>query len=425
MAGLLGSLQSARSGMNVSQTAIQTTSHNISNMNTPGYSRQKVEQSASSAYSYPGYNSSLGAGQLGTGVQANDVVRIRNTFYDFQFRNESHAYGDISVKHDYYTNMENIFNEPSDTSISSALNNLFNGWHELSKDPESIAAKNIVIENSKYLSDNINRVYGKLGNLNENLNKQTENILNDVNSMLEQLNDLDKNIKIVEGSGKSPNDLLDQRDKILDELSFKIDINNSDVQGAIKDGKLELSELIGKDVSGELGACMDMSNEIENCKKNMEDLMDGIANGVNDIYDPTGVEKIFVIEGSTGDKSIKVNQDLLDNPSSLKITSDKALELYNVKSKKVDINGESISVNNYYNGIVQKLGHSTQEVIRNEKNQSKLLLNIDNSRTSVSGVSMDEEMINLMQFQHAYSASAKVVSTIDSLLDVVINGLIR
>jgi flagellar hook-associated protein 1 FlgK len=425
MSGLLGSLQSARSGMNVSQTAIQTTSHNINNMNTPGYSRQKIEQSASSAYSYPGYNSSLGAGQLGTGVQANDVVRIRNTFYDFQFRNESHAYGDISVKHDYYTNMENVFNEPSDTSISSALNEFFNGWHELSKDPESIGAKNIVIENSKYLADNVNRVYEKLGNLNDNLNKQTENILNDVNSMLEQLNDLDKNIKIVEGSGKSPNDLLDQRDKILDELSFKIDINDTTVQEAIKDGKIELSELTGKDVSGELGACMDMSNEIKSCKKNMEDLMDGIANGVNDIYDPTGVEKIFVIEGATGDKSIKVNQDLLDNPSSLKITSDKALELYNFKSKKVDVNGEMISVNNYYNGVVQKLGQSTQEVIRNEKNQSKLLLNIDNSRTSVSGVSMDEEMINLMQFQHAYSASAKVVSTIDSLLDVVINGLVR
>ena len=238
MSGLLGSLQSARSGMNVSQTAIETTSHNISNVNTPGYSRQKVEQSASSAYSYPGYNSSLGAGQLGTGVEATDITRVRNTFYDFQYRNESHAYGDISVKHDYYTNMENVFNEPSDTSISSALNDFFNGWHELSKDPESIGAKNIVIENSKYLADNVNQVYKKLGDLNDNLNKQTENILSDVNSMLEQLGDLDKNIKIVEGSGKSPNDLLDQRDKILDELSFKIDINNPvDVQEAITDGK--------------------------------------------------------------------------------------------------------------------------------------------------------------------------------------------
>ncbi|MEG0873439.1 MAG: flagellar basal body protein, partial [Clostridia bacterium] len=91
MSGLLGSLQSARSGMSVSQASIQTTSHNINNMNTPGYSRQRVEQSARSAYSYPGYNSTLGAGQLGTGVEATDVIRIRNSFYDFQYRNESHT----------------------------------------------------------------------------------------------------------------------------------------------------------------------------------------------------------------------------------------------------------------------------------------------------------------------------------------------
>ncbi|MCG4734800.1 flagellar hook-associated protein FlgK, partial [Casaltella massiliensis] len=79
---------------------------------------------------------------------------------------------------------------------------------------------------------------------------------------------------------------------------------------------------------------------------------------------------------------------------------------------------------NLYNNMVQNLGQSSQAVIREEKNQSQMLLSIDNSRKSVSGVSMDEEMINLIQFQHAYNASAKVVSTIDSLLDVVVNGLV-
>ena len=77
MAGLIGNLHSARTGMSVSQASIQTTSHNINNINTPGYSRQRVEQSAKSAYSNPGYNSSMGPGQIGTGVQATDVIRIR------------------------------------------------------------------------------------------------------------------------------------------------------------------------------------------------------------------------------------------------------------------------------------------------------------------------------------------------------------
>ena len=71
------------------------------------------------------------------------------------------------------------------------------------------------------------------------------------------------------------------------------------------------------------------------------------------------------------------------------------------------------------------MGNETQEVIRNEKNQSKVLKEIDNLRLNVSGVSIDEEMVNLIQFQHSYNASAKVISTLDSLLDVVVNGLVR
>ena len=82
MPGLISTLYSSYSGMSVSQMNIQTTSHNINNMNTPGYTRQQVVQTQRSAYSYPGYNSYMGAGQIGQGVQADDVVRIRNSFHD-------------------------------------------------------------------------------------------------------------------------------------------------------------------------------------------------------------------------------------------------------------------------------------------------------------------------------------------------------
>lgn len=438
MANLLGTLHSAASGMSASQTAIQTTSHNISNINTPGYTRQRVEQSASRPYSQPGYNSKLGAGQFGTGVQVNNVIRIRNSFYDYQFRSESHNYGSTSVKYDYYTNLENIFNEPSDTSISSALNKFFNGFHDLSKDPNSSGTKNIVVENAKYLSNALNQVYKNIDNLQDTSNSQKDSILNEINGMLESLKELDKNIKVIEGNGKSPNDMLDERDKILDELSFKIDLNNEKVKKAISDGKLELTELQGADgkldasISGELAGIISMENETESYKKSLGQLMDGLAEGVNDIYNKDGnTGGIFEVKKDDENNtiSISVKEELINDPNKLSVTSDKALELYNLKDKKIEIgengNKTSITINNFYNGMVQKLGHATEEIIRVEKNQSKLLKSIDNSRLSVSGVSMDEEFVNLMQLQHAYSASAKVISTIDSLLDVVVNGLIR
>lgn len=429
MANLLGTLHSASSGMSAGQTAIQTTSHNINNLNTPGFSRQRVEQTASRPFSQPGLSSSyLGAGQLGTGVQVNNISRIRNTFYDFQFRSESHIYGDISVRYDYYSNMENIFNEPSDNAISASLNKFFNGWHEVSKDPNNVGAKNIVIENAKFLANNISQSYSKLEKLKENIDKQTSDIVNDINSMLNSLKDLDTNIKVIEASGKTPNDLLDERDRILDELSFKVDINDDDVKKALSDGSVTIDELKAIDTSGELRGALKMAEELESYMKDLKTLSKGIADSVNAIYndglEPGDSKDLFIFDEKSK-PILKVNEDFTKDSSSLKMTTEKGLKLFNLKDEKININGQDISINNYYNSIIEKLGHATKGVVREEKNQSQLMNSIDNSRLSVSGVSLDEEMINLIQFQHAYNASAKVVSTIDSLLDVVVNGLIR
>lgn len=428
MANLLGSLHSAASGMRASQIAIQTTSHNVTNMNTPGYTRQRVEQSANRPFSQPGLNSHLGAGQLGTGVEVNDITRIRNSFYDFQFRSESHSYGDVSVKYDYYKSMEIIFDEPSNNSISSSLNKFFNGWNELSKDPNNVGAKNIAIENAKYLANNINKVSKKLDTLQENLNKQSEDILGDVNQSLTALKDLEKSIKIVEATGKSPNDLLDERDRILDDLSFKINIYDDDVKASMQDGKLEQAEVdkLIKDnkLSGELGSTVEMNKEIDKYKEKVEELAKVIASNVNEVAG----QEIFVFDPK-GDEMLSVNPEILADVSKLEMTSDLATELYKLKDKKVTFgeapNQKELTINNFYNNTIQELGKASQTVIRQEANQSKLLGSIDKSRMSVSGVALDEEMINLLQFQHAYNASAKVVSTVDALLDVVINGLIR
>lgn len=461
MAGLLGTLHSAGSGMRVSQTSIQTASHNINNMNTPGYSRQRVEQKASSAYSYPGYNSKLGAGQLGTGVEATDVIRMRNTFYDFQFRSESHNYGEIGVKYEHYTNMEKIFNEPSDTSISASIANFFSSWQELSKNPTDVASKDIVVQNSKYLADKISNIKEKLDSLSSQADKKLNDDVKEINDMLNQLKELDKQIKIVQGSGKSPNDLMDERDKILDDLSFKMNLGNDDIKEAFEGGlsKVEITETGGKKqltltygdpaktkdipadkISGEIQGSLEMIDKVKEYSDRLTELAKGLASSVNQVLSGKPLDKIdgtldpkvnpdtdlFVFDES-GTPIIKVNKNLLEKPRDLNVTTEIANQMYHLKDQKITMGNppEETTIDKFYNNIIQKLGNETQEVIRNEKNQSKILKEIDNLRLNVSGVSLDEEMVSLIQFQHAYNASAKVISTIDSLLDVVINGLKR
>lgn len=425
MSGLLSTLNTAKSGMNVSQVAIQTTSHNISNINTPGYSRQRVNQSASSPYSMPGKNSNFGAGQIGTGAQIDDVTRIRNSFYDYQYRSESHQYGNTSVKYEYFKNIEGIFNEPSDTAISSSLNSFFNSWSELSKDPQSSGVKSVVIENGKYLSNSINSAFKRLESLEEGLDKQSEYIMDEVNSMLSQLDKLEKTIKIIQGSGKSPNDFLDQRDQLLDNLSFKLNINDKDVKTTLKkaydaNGKVTLDDLTksGVKISGELEGTLSMKQEIKKYKDGLKQLANTITSNVN----KAAGQEIFKAKDG---ELISINPEMLQEPEKINVTADIALKVYELKSEKVNINGKDMTINTFYNSMIQDLGQSSAAVIRDESNQSKLLENIDSSRSSVSGVSLDEEMISLVQLQHTYSANAKVMSTIDSLLDVVVNGLVR
>ena len=425
MSGLLSTLNTAKSGMNVSQVAIQTTSHNISNINTPGYSRQRVNQSASSPYSMPGKNSNFGAGQIGTGAQIDNVTRIRNSFYDYQYRSESHQYGSTSVKYEYFKNIEGIFNEPSDTAISSSLNSFFNSWSELSKDPQSSGVKSVVIENGKYLSNSINSAFKRLESLEEGLDKQSEYIMDEVSSMLSQLDKLEKNIKIIQGSGKSPNDFLDQRDQLLDNLSFKLNINDKDVKATLKkaydaNGKVTLDDLTksGVKISGELEGTLSMKQEINKYKDGLKQLSNTITSNVN----KAAGQEIFKAKDG---ELISINPEMLQEPEKINVTADIALKVYELKSEKVNINGKDMTINTFYNSMIQNLGQSSAAVIRDESNQSKLLENIDSSRSSVSGVSLDEEMISLVQLQHTYSANAKVMSTIDSLLDVVVNGLVR
>ena len=439
MAGLIGNLHSARTGMSVSQASIQTTSHNINNINTPGYSRQRVEQSTKSAYSNPGYNSSMGPGQIGTGVQATDVIRIRNTFYDFQYRSESHNYGETSIKYQHYTNMEKIFNEPSDSAISASISDFFSSWQELSKNPNDTGAKDVVIQNAKHLSTNISNVKEKLDKLSTQAEKKLNDDVSEINDMINQIRGLNKEIKLIEGSGKTPNDLMDKRDSVIDELSHKLNIENSEVQKLINE-KLEngtevtLDELknIG-DVSGEIQGSLDMIDKISEYTSDLKEFAKGLTKGVNNVmngrdFDDNNVQatdqQLFIFN-ENGDPIIKANEDLVNNPKNLIMTAQKAENMYKLKDAKITIDGENITIGNYYNNIVQKLGNETKEVIRNESNQSKLLGEIDNLRLNVSGVSLDEEMVNLIQFQHSYNASAKVISTIDSLLDVVVNGLVR
>ena len=163
MASIFSTFNTAKSGLTVHQSGINVTSHNIANSSTVGYSRQRAKIQTSRPIT-------LGAeaGQVGTGAQISAIERVRDSFLDYQVRVETAELGKYSTKLDYLSQVEGIFNEPSDTGISTALSDFFDAFQELSKQSTSSSTRVVVTQKTKTLCDLLNNTYSKLEKLQEN-----------------------------------------------------------------------------------------------------------------------------------------------------------------------------------------------------------------------------------------------------------------
>lgn len=218
MSGLFSTFNISKRGMLVQQGNINTTSHNISNAKTPGYSRQRniVETTRPQTVA--------GAGQVGTGAQIQAIERVRDTFLDYQIRGESSVLGKYDVRNRYLFEVETIFNEPSDNGISTLMGKFFDSFQELSKQPQSSNARTVVAQQTLALTDALNHTYTKLEELQENARLMLKSNVSEINSYLDQINRLNEEIVTVTTAGQTPNDLLDKRDMLLDTLSYKFNI---------------------------------------------------------------------------------------------------------------------------------------------------------------------------------------------------------
>lgn len=213
MSGIFSSFNTANKGLLANQTGLHTASHNIANVNTRGYTRQRVEFKADIAYSLGG------VGQLGTGVKMDSIRRVVDDYITRQIREETGTLERYKAKSAVIDQLEVIFNEPSDTGLNFYLSEMFDSWQELSVNPESLNSKTIVARKSEALAETINHMTNQIINLkNETVDQLEKNAL-DFNSIVDKLKALNQQILNIAVSGQIPNDLLDQRDLMLQDLS--------------------------------------------------------------------------------------------------------------------------------------------------------------------------------------------------------------
>lgn len=518
MASTFHSIETAKRSLFTQTAALGTTGHNIANANTEGYSRQRVNMNASRPMEAYGINRSVAPGQLGTGVEYGSITRIREGFLDGQYRDESTAYGNWNIQSDTLNKLEGIFNEPSDTGIRTVLDNFWNAWSDLSKDPENVTARRIVKENAQALTDALNYMSKQLTNLSEDLTTNVGVKANEAQSYLNSIAELNDSIVRIEGLGDNANDLRDQRDLLTDKLSRIMNITVQDTdqgynillggQSLVQGGEVQVQVNAGTTpaeqgaffenaytagtlTNGEVyGMILSREKNVKDYSNQLNDLANTIANGQIKVTLPkgsilpdgvtllapdgtsvtgainqdtevmvngvNGLHQIgytlggttapglpfftFGTNGGNAAANIQLNPAISADPnliaSSLRAegsgtaatvvqgNNTLALLMANLKQTQfLSPDGKrEATVDSFYSSMVGQLGVQAQEATRQTENSSVLLQQVESSRQAVSGVSLDEEMAELIKYQHAYSAAARFMTTFDQLLDKLINS---
>lgn len=628
-------IEIGKRGLSAHQQAIQTTGHNISNADNKHYARQRVVMNSMDPIYEPALNRAEVAGQIGQGVKVAEIERVRDNFIDDRIIESSSLKEYWGKKNDYLYQVETVFNEPSGTTLRSLMDNFWSAWEDLSNYPEETAHRAVVQEKAEGLGSRMEDVFKKLTQLRDQANREIESKVNHLNTIAENIKSLNEKIVKSQALGDNPNDLLDRRDELLQELAGMVDINigRSDddelmvfigqqilVQGqkvhkidlvgnATNDGLLDMQwHETGKPVLLRKGSiqglyeirdnilvekinqvdalainAMDIINEIHkdgfglNGKTNLTFFeerslatntfgeIDTDGDGINDktsVFRVTGRTSIdpdrpigisgtmrFLKPTERGEEEVLVpysKDDTLnavikrinrsetgvvaymshDNQLALKATTSKIDKKENFMIRHLEDSGEllvgftgilsasgnagsfdyrklgelnkfqansqditltpmyhpsaffkmsaevknnpaniaagrgkdvggtgdyntpqghkdgtnalliaaalrekpvmfdySKTTDDFYNSLISKIGTEAREARQEYTTQSELMTELENMRQSVMGVNLDEEMANMVQFQQSYNAAARMISTMNEMLDTIINRL--
>lgn len=498
-------LETNKRGLYTQQTALYTTGHNISNANTLGYSRQRVNMQSTTGFPGVGLNSGTMPGHLGTGVQSGSIQRIRDSFVDTQFRQETNKFGFWESQSKAISQMEDVLTEPSTTGLQKSFSEFWQSLQDVATNPSESGTRAVAIRKGQALADSFNYMHKSLTQIQTNLGNEIDQSAKEINSLLKQIAEVNDQIKNVEPNGYIPNDLYDQRDLLLDELSMHVPIEveyhssgGRSIEGvsegwavvSLKLGNGDKVELVngnraaeievdpkdlldqgppvankpvtgikvvglanageyGFDVLanvGELKSLMnsygtddgeglypDMINKLNDMAKEFADKFNNVYNGGKHLPGATNVDDFFVIDGNGTEftaGNISVNEQLIKNPDSFKASDavdeegngKKAQELANLQFDTFDGLGGA-TLENYFQGVIGDLGVAGLEANKMVANTVTLLGAVEQRRASISSVSLDEEMTDMIRFQQAYNASARMVTVVDETLDKIINGM--
>jgi flagellar hook-associated protein 1 FlgK len=456
------SLNAATTALWAQRRALDVTGQNIANVNTEGYSRQRVDLQAIGGSVVPAfYSTSPG---IGSGVSADDVTRIRDAFLEGRGQTEHANSARLLVEADALEQVETAFREPGKTGIQSLLSEMWDGWEDVANQPDTDAARAQVIQRMDTLVGGIQFSNASLEAQWDQTRDNLDVLVKDVNSAAQTVAELNKAIRVAKQAGLPANDLTDKRDVLVMKLADQVGatirpgqygsvdvvvggmslVSGSSASRLAVAGPTDpnlitattkaqiVTEAGGYPVAagGTAGGQLSALNTII---PGFRTQLDGIAaNLVGTLnlqhskgWDRNGDPGGPVLSGTTA-ATINV---VITDPKKIAASSVGTLPPLAPVPSLDNGNADAISqmrqnvagTDASYRKMIVELGVQAAVAIRNQDIQAVISTQVDAARESVAGVNIDEEMTNMLSFQHAYSAASRMVTAIDQTLDTLIN----
>lgn len=459
---LFGILNIARSGMAAQQLQLEVASHNLANASTEGYSRQRAELAARRPLFMP-------EGMLGTGVEIMDISRSRDALLDRQVRSSTADLLGDQMRFDLLSGVESLLNEPGDTGLGGTLDAFYAAWSDLANDPTGAGTRAVLVERGRQVADHLNRVSGGLDQLRTTAANQLQSDATRANQLLDEIAALNRQIVAAQANGNSAPDLGDQRDRALDALSGIVDIQvHAQPQGDVNVSVGGISVVNGVSAQslsvvggsgswslqvsgghtlgapgGTAGAALRVLSQDEPAFRTaLDDLARGIAESVNALHttgtNPNGTTGVDFFDVSAGLANVTAGTFSLDGAILADANNvaagtpdgggayqpganDVALALAGLRTAGTPGYLGGSTAGQVYRDLVTQVGLAVNGAATDVAAGESLRAAALERRESLVGVSTDEELVKVIQFQAAYAASAKIVNVVDEMLQTLLS----
>ena len=458
-------LNAATTALWAQRRALDVTGQNIANVNTEGYSRQRADLQAIGGSPVPAvFSTSPG---IGAGVNAESVIRIRDAFLEGRGQTERGNSARLIAEADAYTQVESAFREPGETGIQSLMGEMWAAWGDVDNGPHELASRGQVLETMKTLVGGIQFSYASMGTQWEQTRDNLAVLVDDVNKAAASVGELNGAIRRATQAGLPANDLTDQRDLLVMKLAEQVGATSrpSDdgmvevvVGGMTLVSRTVASELVlqgsmgpdnvvadppqlrtaagdflvkvGGAAAGQINALTTIipkhRNDLNAFAVNLAAAINGAHTTPGAAFDLNGNPGVPVLGSSGGPLTAATLMVMPITPS--QIAASKLPPVGGAPAfdnSNADFIGQlrlsSTGPDAKYRAMIVELGVQSAVTQRNLGIQEVITTQVDAARESVAGVNLDEEMTNMLSFQHAYSAAGRMVTAIDETLDVLIN----